>query len=138
MALIYIKRTNHTTEFGRAYPVNDAPIRTIFLCGDRLSPRDKFQENNSKTIYIALLGQLLICIIPGTTQLQLVFRYKGPYMQATYIFFLSYSGSRQPTVPRATLDTCVRSSSACLDSPKSDTFALMFISRRMLLVFTSR
>lgn len=51
---------------------------------------------------------------------------------------MAYPGSRYPTVPWATLDIWVWSSSVCLDSPKSDTFALMLISRRILLVFTSR
>lgn len=50
----------------------------------------------------------------------------------------AYSGSRYPTVPRATLDMCVKSSSACLESPKSDTLALILLSKRILLVFTSR
>lgn len=51
---------------------------------------------------------------------------------------LSYSGSRYPTVPLAMLDTWVKSSSANLESPKSDTFALILMSKRILLVFTSR
>lgn len=41
-------------------------------------------------------------------------------------------------VPLATLDMWVKSSSACLDSPKSETFALILMSKRILLVFTSR
>jgi len=47
-----------------------------------------------------------------------------------------YSGSRYPTVPRTILDTW-DPSTAGFDSPKSATFALMFLSRRMLLLFRS-
>jgi hypothetical protein len=47
-----------------------------------------------------------------------------------------YSGSRYPTVPRTMLDTW-DPSTAGFDSPKSATFALMFLSRRMLLLLRS-
>ena len=49
-----------------------------------------------------------------------------------------YSGSKYPTVPRTMLDTWETPSAASFDRPKSETFARMLLSRRILLVFKSR
>ena len=48
----------------QTYPVNYIHFRTIIFWWYWLSSRYQFQQNNSKTIYITLFGQLLTCIVP--------------------------------------------------------------------------
>lgn len=48
-----------------------------------------------------------------------------------------YSGSKYPTVPLTMLETWDDPSTASFERPKSETFALMFLSRSILLVFRS-
>lgn len=54
------------------------------------------------------------------------------------VLCMPYSGSRYPTVPRTMLETCEVPSTANFDNPKSETFALMCLSSKMLLVLRSR
>ena len=51
--------------------------------------------------------------------------------------YIAYSGSRYPTVPRTMLETCEVPSTASFDKPKSETFALICLSSKMLLVLRS-